>query len=211
MTPQELVTKSTTVRLGDPRDAVGFAKFLRVTFDGDDDLIDYLQRLLGHSLVGAVTEHVLPFLHGAGANGKSVLVAVVTRVLGLGDDGYAGQAPSDFLMAKTFAPHPTELARLKGARLVVCQEVNADQRFDEARVKHLTGGDMITGRFMRQDFFSFAPTHHLWVVGNHRPEVRDGGPAFWRRVRLVPFPHVVPEADRDPHLADRLVTEEGPR
>lgn len=191
-----------------PAAASRFAGFVKTTFGGDVELAGYVQRLLGHSLVGVVTEHVLPFAYGAGANGKSVLMKLAMSVVGLGEDGYAVQSPSDFLMARTSPPHPTEIARLKGARLVVCQEINAGQRFDEAKVKTLTGGDPLAGRFMRQDFFSFAPTHHLWIVGNHRPEVRDGGPAFWRRIRLVPFEHVVPEGDRDPHLTEKLLEAE---
>jgi putative DNA primase/helicase len=205
--PEDLVTKRTNIGISEqptPR----WSRFLAETFD-DDELAGYVQRLLGHSLVGAVTEHVLPFAHGAGANGKSVLMDVTQRVLGLGEDGYSISAPADFLMAKASTVHPTEIARLRGARLVVCQEINPGQSFDEAKVKALTGGDALAGRFMRQDYFSFAPTHHLWLVGNHLPEVREGGPAFWRRVRLIEFRHVVPEDRRDPHLAERLVDEEG--
>lgn len=77
-------------------------------------------------------------------------------------------------------------------------------------MKSLTGGDLIAGRFMRQDYFTFTPTHHLWVVGNHQPQVRDGGTAFWRRVRLLPFTHVVPDEAQDPHLANRLLASEAP-
>jgi len=207
--PDELVTKMTAFPLVEG-DCPRFRAFLAETFGDDEELIAYVQRLLGYSLVGTVTEHVLPFAFGAGANGKSVLMQIAMTVLGVGDDGYSVSAPSDFLMARSNAQHPTEIARLKGARLVVCQEVNSGQRFDEAKVKQLTGGDLLAGRFMRQDFFTFTPSHHLWVVGNHRPEVRDGGPAFWRRVRLVPFDHVVPEERQDRHLAAKLLEAEGP-
>lgn len=79
-------------------------------------------------------------------------------------------------------------------------------KFDEARVKLLTGGDRIKARRMRQDFFSFQPTHKLWLLGNHRPEVGTGGFAFWRRMRLIPFTRVV----SDDRKIDILVTEEGP-
>ena len=208
-TPANLLTKITAAEVGE-QECPRFEAFIKETFGGDDALAGYIQRLLGHSLYGAVTEHVLPFAFGAGANGKSVLMKIVMTVLGVGEDGYAVQAPGDFLMQRATSAHPTEIARLKGARFVVCQEINAGQRFDEAKVKQLTGGDLLAGRFMRQDFFTFAPTHHLWIAGNHRPEVRDGGPAFWRRVRLIPFDHVVPVERRDPHLAERLVEEEGP-
>ena len=69
----------------------------------------------------------------------------------------------------------------------------AGQTFDEAKVKRLTGGDVLTGRFMRGDFFDFTPSHLTWVLSNHLPEVKEGGPSFWRRLRRIPFMHVVPE------------------
>ena len=72
--------------------------------------------------------------------------------------------------------HPTEIARLRGARLVVCSEQTSGKRFDESKVKRLTGGDVLTGRFMRGDFFDFPPSHLTWVLSNHLPAVREGGP-----------------------------------
>jgi putative DNA primase/helicase len=106
--------------------------------------------------------------------------------------------------------HETEIARLRGARLVVCSEQTSGKRFDESKVKRLTGGDKLTGRFMRGDFFAFLPSHLVWVLSNHLPEVREGGPSFWRRVRLIPFKHVVPEHQRVPDLHEQLLAEEGP-
>ncbi len=106
--------------------------------------------------------------------------------------------------------HPTEIARLSGVRFAVASETNDGARFDEARVKLLTGGDRLTARFMRQDEFTFIPSHTLVLMTNHRPEVAAGGPAFWRRVREIPFDHQVPEAQRDEELRHRLVDEHGP-
>jgi putative DNA primase/helicase len=106
--------------------------------------------------------------------------------------------------------HETEIARLRGARLVVCAEQTSGKRFDESKVKRLTGGDQLTGRFMRGDFFDFPPSHLVSVLSNHLPAVREGGPSFWRRVRRIPFRHVVPEDQRVPDLHDQLLAEEGP-
>jgi putative DNA primase/helicase len=123
---------------------------------------------------------------------------------------YADAAPPGFLMAKVFEGHPTDLAELHGRRIIVCSELKPGDRFDEARVKLLTGGDKLKARRMRQDFFSFHPTHKLWLLGNHRPEVNTGGFAFWRRMRLIPFERVVPEDRKIDNLASVLVHEEGP-
>ncbi|MFD0432049.1 phage/plasmid primase, P4 family [Streptomyces zhihengii] len=171
-----------------------FQRFLADTFGDDADgtqMINFLQLLLGYSITGDVGGQVMPFLFGAGKNGKSVLLDVSMKLLG----DYADAAPP-FLMARLYEGHPTDLAELHGRRVVVCSEVKPGDKFDEARVKHLTGGDRIKARRMRQDFFSFNPTHKLWLLGNHRPEVGTGGFAFWRRMRLIPRAH---RRRRPPH------------
>ncbi|MEV8434733.1 DNA primase family protein [Streptomyces chartreusis] len=186
-----------------------WTRFLTDTFGEaaeDSEMIDYLQLLLGYSLTGDVGAQILPFLFGSGKNGKSVLLDVLMKLLG----DYADAAPPGFLMARPYEGHPTDLAELHGRRVIVCSEVKPGDKFDEARVKLLTGGDRIKARRMRQDFFSFTPTHKLWLLGNHRPEVGTGGFAFWRRMRLIPFEHVVPDHRKIDNLADILVTEEGP-
>ncbi|WP_256790141.1 phage/plasmid primase, P4 family [Frankia sp. AvcI1] len=184
--------------------------FLDETFGGDSELIAYVRRLCGLALLGDVRDHILPLLYGSGANGKGVLLLVLQGLLGVADTGgYAVSAPDGFLMTSTGSAHPTEIARLRGARLVVCSEQTSGRRFDEARVKRLTGGDLLTGRFMRGDFFDFPPSHLVVVATNHLPEVREGGPSFWRRVRLIPFDHVVPPDRRDPELHARLLDLEG--
>ncbi|MER7847417.1 phage/plasmid primase, P4 family [Kitasatospora sp. NPDC096077] len=185
-------------------------RFLGETFGADQagrEMIDFLHVLLGYSITGDVGGQVLPFLYGDGANGKSVLLDVVLQVLG----DYADAAPPGFLMDRgAFSEHSTELTELHGRRLMVCSELKATDRFDEARVKLLTGGDKIKARRMRQDYFSFRPTHHLWLQGNHRPEVTTGGFAFWRRIRLVPFENTVRDEDKIDNLAAELVRDEGP-
>jgi putative DNA primase/helicase len=184
-------------------------RFLTDTFGDDADghqMIDFLHELLGYSITGDVGAQIMPFLYGQGKNGKSVLLDVMVKLLG----DYADAAPPGFLMARPFEGHPTDLAELHGRRIIVCSELKPGDRFDEARVKLLTGGDRIKARRMRQDFFSFNPTHKLWLLGNHRPEVGTGGYAFWRRMKLIPFERVVADDRKVDNLADVLVTEEGP-
>ncbi|GLF98224.1 DNA primase family protein [Streptomyces yaizuensis] len=167
-------------------------------------LTGYMQQMMGYTITGLVSAQVLPFLHGDGGNGKSVLVGVLQRLLA----DYADTAPHDFLMAKAYSDHPTELADLQGRRLIVCNELNPGARFDQARMTLLTGSDRIKARKVRQDFFSFWPTHTLWLIGNHRPAVPAGGKGFWRRIRLIPFEQNVTRVISD--LDVLLVEAEGP-
>ncbi|MEU6647710.1 phage/plasmid primase, P4 family, partial [Saccharomonospora sp. NPDC046836] len=203
--PAALHTRSTSVAPDPTLPTPRFNQFLADTFGGDADMVAFVQRLSGYSASADTGTHVFPFLYGPGGNGKSVLMDVLRALLA----DYASTAPAGFLMAGR-QEHSEELARLQGLRLVVASEVNQESRFDEARLKELTGGDDITARYMHQGFFTFKPTHHLWLMGNHQPRVKSGGDGFWRRLRLIPFTYKVPDEKRVDGLADLLVAEEGP-
>lgn len=204
--PAHLHTRITVCSPNGGADGSRWLAFLADTFAGHADLPGYVQRLVGYSATGVVRDHVLPFAFGPGANGKGVFLETIRAVLG----DYATTAPSGFLMAKTYNPHETEIARLSGARMVVASEVNESDKFDEARVKQLTGGDTLTAHFMRQDHFTFVPTHKLWLMGNYQPNVNSGGHAFWRRLRIVPFDNIVPEDKRVEDLQGILARDHGP-
>ncbi|MGW4808096.1 DNA primase family protein [Kitasatospora sp. NPDC004272] len=184
-------------------------RFLADTFGEDAagrETTGFLHLLLGRSLTGRAEQQVMPFLVGSGKNGKSVLTDVLMKLLG----DYADAAPAGFLMARPFDEHPTTLAELHGRRIIVCTEPDPEDRFDEARVELLTGNGPVTAHRMRREPFTFAPTHTLWLLGNHLPRVANGGDAFWRRMRLIPFPNVVPDERKIDNLAGELVAEEGP-
>lgn len=203
--PAAMHTRTTAVAPDAEMPTPRWAQFLIDTFGEGSDIAAFVQRLAGYSASGDTRFHILPFLNGPGGNGKSVFLDVL-RIL-LGD--YAATAPNTFLMAGQ-QQHETEVARLQGLRLVVVSEVNQDARFDEAKMKLLTGGDALTARFMRQDHFTFEPTHHLWLMGNHLPAVKAGGDSFWRRLRLIPFTRSVPPERKIEGLARILADEEGP-
>jgi len=203
--PAQMHTRSTTVAPDPSMPTPRFLQFITDTFGEHSDIAAFVQRLAGYSASGDTRFHILPFLNGPGGNGKSVFLDVL-RIL-LGD--YAASAPNTFLMAGQ-QQHETEVARLQGLRLVIVSEVNQDARFDEAKMKLTTGGDALTARFMRQDHFTFEPTHHLWLMGNHLPAVKAGGDSFWRRLRLIPFTRSVPAERKIEGLAKILADEEGP-
>ncbi|MFB9777302.1 phage/plasmid primase, P4 family [Brevibacterium otitidis] len=204
-TPDALHSKITAVA-PERQDTPLWDRFLATTFADDRELIAYLQRLIGYAATGRVIHHILPFLHGAGGNGKSAFLDTCLALLG----DYATVAPDDFLVQGK-DQHPTELADLMGMRLVVCSELNPGQKFDERKVKKLTGGDRVKARYMHQDFFTFEPSHTLFLMGNHQPTVASGGgESFWRRLRLLPFTRVIPPEERIPGLSERMVAEEGP-
>lgn len=183
-----------------------WTSFLHRVLGGDEDLERFMQRAIGYSLSGEVREHVLFILHGTGRNGKSTLTKAIQALLG----PYAVQALDTLLLDKgTMTSHPTELADLKGARIAVCSETPKGRAFDENRVKSLTGGDRITARRMREDPWSFDPTHKLWICTNNKPNTREVNEAMRRRLRFIPFEVTISDEECDPELDAKLRAEMG--
>ncbi len=172
----------------------------------DEDRINYLQELFGACLFGDSRFHVLPVFVGTGANGKSTILDVISGIL----NDYAATMPENFLLDTTGNAHPTDIARLRGVRLAVASETRPDGKFNESRVKMLTGGDTLSARFMGQNFFDFKPTHTLFMAVNHLPEVKSGGDGFWRRLRKIDFRKTIPADKRKENFAQLLIQEEGP-
>ncbi len=174
--------------------------FLVRIMAGNADLIGFLQRAVGYSLTGNVSEQVLFFLHGTGANGKSTFLGAILDMLG----DYGRQAAPGLLTPKRGETHPTEYADLMGSRLVASLEVEEGRRLAEAMTKWLTGGDRMKARFMRQDFFEFTPTYKLFLAANHKPTIIGTDLAIWRRIKLVPFTVEIPEEEQDGDLPTKL-------
>ena len=176
-------------------------KFLREIMANDEDLVGFLQRAVGYAMTGSVQEHALFFFHGEGANGKSTFLNVLLRVFG----DYGRPAAPDILVARKNESHPTEVASLFGARLVVAQELDAGRALAEGMVKKLTGGAPIMARRMAEDFWEFAPTHKFFLAANHKPRVTGTDEAIWRRIYLVPFNVTFPKEKRDGALTQKLL------
>jgi putative DNA primase/helicase len=151
---------------------------------GKQELVGYLQRLLGYCLTGDVSEQILVIFWGRGSNGKTTIIGVILDLLG---PGYAGKGSRDLFLAVKNDTHPTVLADLFGKRLVVCTEAPEGSRLDEGLVKELTGGDPLKARRMHEDLWQFFPTHKALLAVNHKPEIRGTDHGIWRRQRLVPF------------------------
>ena len=171
---------------------------------GRDELVTYLQRALGYAITGSTREQVLFFLFGVGANGKSTLLEAVKSVMG---PDYSVEAAPGLLLSKNSEQHPAERAQLFRKRLVTTIEVEDGRRFAESWVKQLTGSDQITARRMREDFWSFDPTHKIFLAANHKPEIRGTDPAIWRRIRLIPFEATFSGGKQDKTLQEKLAAE----
>jgi P4 family phage/plasmid primase-like protien len=198
----DFITKSTKVApdRGVPR---LWLQFLHEALRGDEETIRYLQQWAGYCLTGLTSEHALAFLYGGGGNGKSVTIDRFVSVLG----DYAVTAAMETFAVSKGERHSTELAMLRGARLVTASETEEGRAWNEARVKQMTGGDRITARFMRQDNFTFQPQFKLLIAGNYPPVLSNVDDAIRRRFNIIPF--VSKPNNPDPHLSAKLAREDG--
>jgi putative DNA primase/helicase len=199
--PADHISRITAAAPSEQADCPIWLTFLHQATNGNQDFIDFLQRWFGYCLTGVTTEHALLFVYGPGGNGKGVLLQTITGIFG----NYAATAAMDTFVSSHGDRHPTDLAMLDGARLVVTTETEEDRAWAEARLKALTGGDPISARFMRCDFFTYIPGFKLAVSGNHRPALRTVDDAVKRRINMVPFFNK-PELP-DTHLVEALQLE----
>ena len=197
----DYITKLTACAPAASTDCPTWFSFLRQATAGDNHLVLFLQQWAGYVLTGSTREHALMFIYGPGGNGKSVFLNTVSRIMG----DYCRTAPMDTFTSSQGDKHPTDLAMLRGARLVTATETEEGRAWAEARIKQMTGGDPVTARFMRQDFFTYTPQFKLMIAGNHKPALKNVDEAARRRFNIVPFLHK-PEAP-DRQLEKKLMDE----
>ncbi len=203
--PDMLITRFCNARWHHEAQCPRWLRFLDEVFEGDAGTIDTVQRLLGYTLTGLITEEILILCCGFGSNGKSIFSNVVHRTLG----GYAKTAPPSLLAARRAddsAPR-IDLAAIAGARYVSINEFQAGTRLDEQVVKQLAGREPIAARFLYQDLFEFTPTHTAWLRTNHKPIVLGDDDGIWRRLVVVPFRRKFEGNEKDPLLEEKLLAE----
>jgi putative DNA primase/helicase len=179
-------------------------KFLNEIFNGDQDLIRFVQKAIGYTLTGSIKEQCMFICYGDGANGKSVFLDVISTMLG----DYASNAQVETLLyRKNQGGGTSDLARLKGARMVTTSEPNEGSKFNEGLIKQLTGGDKITARFLYGKEFEFRPEFKLWLATNYKPVIRGTDQGIWRRIRLIPFEMHLPKDKQDKDMTSKLLKE----
>lgn len=198
--PEDLITHLAPVKYDPGADCPKWKAHLEY-FIPHPEIRRQIQRDVGLALLGGSHSEALPIWYGTGANGKTTTARVIQKMLGT----YAKAAAPHLLIETRHERHPTEVADLAGSRIVFCSEIPAGGRLNEERVKQLTGGDTLKGRFMRMDFFEFERTFTLFLIANHKPIVRGTEYAIWRRIRLIPWTVTIPPEKQKP--ADDVVAE----
>jgi putative DNA primase/helicase len=199
--PNLYCTKTTAV--GPRGDCPKFKAFLMRIMGDDEDLVAYLARVFGYCLTGDTSGQAIFFNYGVGQNGKGTLMTAVAGIL----SDYCLATPIETFTESRNDRHPTELARMRGARLVTATETEGGRYWAESRLKELTGGERIAARFMHKDYFEYLPQFKPHISGNHKPRLRSVGKAMRRRINMIPFMVIIPEDERDDHFADKLKPE----
>jgi putative DNA primase/helicase len=199
--PDDRINKLTTIGPSGTIECPRWLAFLSECTGNDSEVVAFLQRWLGYCLTGDIREHALVFCYGPGGNGKTTLLNTVNSILG----DYATTAAMETFVASPFDQHPTDLAMLCGSRLVTAAETEEGRAWAETKIKQLTGGDPISARFMRCDFFTYKPIFKLMVIGNHEPALRNVDDAARRRFNVIPFIHKPEVVDKQ--LEEKLKPE----
>ena len=199
----DLITMTTPVEYQKDAEAPRWMRFLDEVFDGNTELIIWLQKYFGYTLTGITREQIIPIGYGRGANGKTKLLEATRHVLG----DYAYDAPFSTFELASRSVIPNDIAALDGKRYVTSSETTEGARFNEARIKALTGCDTMTARFLHAEFFTFQPVAKYFLMVNNRPRVYDDSYGFWRRVRLIPFTRQFMGIEDDKELTGKLFAE----
>ena len=202
--PEDHITRHSPVIFNAAATCPLFLKFLDQITGACKPLITYLQRVIGYCLTGNAAEQCLFFLYGYGANGKSTFLTVVTDLLG---SDLARQTPSETLMARKNSGASNDIARLLGVRVVIANEIEDGSLLAESLVKQMTGGDVMTARFLYGEFIEFVPKFKLFIAGNHKPTIRGRDQGIWRRIHLIPFEVTIAPGQRDKRLSIKLRAE----
>lgn len=200
-TPADMITKRLDVAYRPEAGAIRWEAFLTEIFPNHPEMPAFMRRLVGYGITGSTAEQCFVFMHGQGANGKSVLLDALLYVL----RGITKSTEfSTFEQRTAVGQASPELASLRGARLVTASETEKYSRLAEALVKQLTGGDPVTCRFLNQNPFTYVPSFLLMVAGNYKPAILSQDLGVWRRVKLVPFEATFRGAKADKTLPAKL-------
>lgn len=197
------LTKITNTVFDENAKCPEWLNFLDQIFLGDKPLIEYMQRLIGYSLTGDISEQIMMFLVGGGSNGKSTFINIIKDLMG----DYGRQAKSDTFIKKKESGANNDIARLVGSRFVSAIESEEGEKLADSFVKQITGGEPVLARFLRQEFFEFIPEFKVFFTTNHKPIIGGLDEGIWRRVKLIPFNLSLPAHKRDKRLPEKLSLE----
>ena len=204
--PSDLITKKTACSVGDDGKTL-WLNALDTFFCKNQELIDYVQQVVGLAAIGKVLHEHLIIAYGNGANGKSTFWNAIARVMG----DYSGDISAEILTTtKSCRNVKPEIAELRGRRLVIASELEEGTRLNTGIVKQLCSVNAIVGEKKYKNPFSFLPSHTLVLYTNHLPKVGANDDGTWRRMIVVPFDAKITGSSDIKNYTDFLFEHAGP-
>ncbi|MCS3938279.1 P4 family phage/plasmid primase-like protein [Salinibacter ruber] len=201
--PEDKFTRVSRVGYDPKATAPRWKEFLQTTFDGDEALIEFVQKAVGYAISGSTEEQCMFVMKGDGANGKSTFLETLRSVLG----EYAANTPVSTLLPGSRKGHDSDLARLPDVRFLTVNELERGEELQESKLKRLVGQDTLTVRDIYDSEFEFTPDFTLFMMTNFWPNISVDDQAVWRRLHPIPFPVSIPKEEQDPKLAHKLLNE----
>jgi putative DNA primase/helicase len=200
---EDLITKLAPVEYDPQAQCPMWWAFLEKIMNCNGAMMEFLQKTVGYALTGDTREQCLFFLYGLGANGKTTFLETLQALWG----DYAKRTSTETFLVKKGNSIPNDVAALRGSRLVAAVEVESGRRLAEVLLKEMTGGDRMTARFLRAEFFEFKPEFKIFLAANHKPIIRGTDNGIWRRIHLIPFTVQIHKDQRDKELQAKLKAE----
>lgn len=201
--PAHLFTGCVNLIYDEQADCPEWIKFLDESL-GSPQMTEYMRMVVGYLLTGRTSEQKFWFVYGPPRSGKGTFVRILQKLMG----NLSVVLQKQFIMKSNFPVTIAEhWARAKGKRLMVINEVDSRDRWDEAKLKEVTGEDMINARKLNENSYDFYPTFKMLAVGNEKPRVRGEDDAFWTRVLPVEFPNSRVGKFQDQKLGETLERE----
>lgn len=194
--PEFFITQKTDVNLDPNGSCPNFLHFLDTIMGWNQEMIDYLQKLVGYCLTGSISERAIFIFYGHGRNGKSTFLRVLQDLMG----DYIKQQTTKVFMERQNDGVRNDLAGLHDCRLVTTSEIGKHNVLDAPMIKEFTGGDPISCRFLYKESFTYIPKFKLIMAVNDRPNLSVKDSAIWARVKMIPFEVKIPD--------DKIVAQE---
>lgn len=200
----DMITKISPVVYDKEATCPQWMKFLDEIMAGNKNNINFLQRAAGYALTGDTKEECMFVLYGTGANGKTKFINVLHHIIG----EYALKSDIEtFLEKRNRSGANNDIARMHGTRYVHATEPDEGRSLAEGKIKELTGGDVVTARFLYKEGFDFRPQFKLFIGTNYKITIKGTDDGIWRRIQMIPFEVKIPEEMQDKNLEQKLIAE----
>lgn len=200
---EDLITKTAAVKYDPNARCPEFEKFIAEIMLGQQDLIDYLQTMIGYFLLGDNPENLILFLLGRGANGKTVLLNVIESLFG----AYANAIPITVMIKTQRETVGDDIMSIVGYRLLTSRELEKDDRMNAAKIKRLVGNDSESARHLYSEHERVRVKGKFVIATNEIPKIEDRSNGFWRRFKVIPFLRIFQEEEQNKRYEELLLQE----